>query len=175
MLVPIIRAEHHGNIEAHYRKALEDENDMNGEGVYLFVKPKEGEEKMKAVKKVIFFITTYNVIFIFILNLQYIFRFNKQDDFITMFMYSSIISIGYSIVPLICFILSWFILKSITIPLKKIGLKLAILLLITVISTYTLIELIVDDSIFTLITISTTTLTLFLFFITYRKSCSLTH
>lgn len=27
---PTIRAEHHGNIEAHYRTTLEDENDMNG-------------------------------------------------------------------------------------------------------------------------------------------------
>lgn len=130
---------------------------------------------MKKLKRFLFFIITYNLIFILILNLQYIVRFNKYDDFFSQIMYSSIISIGYSILPLVCFIFSWFILKGVTIRRKiNSGLKSAILLLITVFSTYTLIELIVADPIFTLITIITIILTLFLFFFKYRKSCILT-
>lgn len=131
---------------------------------------KEGEERVKTLKKFIFFLITYNLIFIFILNLQYILRFNKHDDFFTMLIYSSSISIGYSIVPLVCFIFGWFISNSISISSKiNSVLKSAILILITVISTYTLIELIVGDSIFTLVTITTILLTLFLFFFKYRK------
>ena len=131
---------------------------------------KEGEERVKTLKKFIFFLITYNLIFIFILNLQYILRFNKHDDFFTMLIYSSSISIGYSIVPLVCFIFGWFISNSISISSKiNSVLKSAILILITVISTYTLIELIVRDSIFTLVTITTILLTLFLFFFKYRK------
>lgn len=87
-----------------------------------------------------------------------------------MLIYSSSISIGYSIVPLVCFIFGWFISNSISISSKiNSVLKSAILILITVISTYTLIELIVRDSIFTLVTITTILLTLFLFFFKYRK------
>lgn len=131
---------------------------------------KEGEKRVKTLKKFIFFLITYNLIFIFILNLQYILRFNKHDDFFTMLIYSSSISIGYSIVPLVCFIFGWFISNSISISSKiNSVLKSAILILITVISTYTLIELIVGDSIFTLVTTTTILLTLFLFFFKYRK------
>lgn len=131
---------------------------------------------MKTLKKFLFFIITYNLIFILILNLQYIVRFNKPDDFLSMLMYSSIISIGYSLVPLVCFTFGWFISKIFSIS-KRInsGLKSAILPLITVITTYTLIELIVSDPIFTLITITATILTLFLFFFKYRKTCILTN
>ena len=136
----------------------------------MFFGLKEGEERVKTLKKFIFFLITYNLIFIFILNLQYILRFNKHDDFFTMLIYSSSISIGYSIVPLVCFIFGWFISNSISISSKiNSVLKSAILILITGISTYTLIELIVRDSIFTLVTITTILLTLFLFFFKYRK------
>lgn len=125
---------------------------------------------MKTLMKFLFFIVVYNLIFIFILNAQYIIRFNIQDDLSSMLMYSSILSISYSIIPFGCFILSWFISKTITTKKEKTSvLKSAILLLFTVISTYTLIELIVGDAIFTLITISAIILTLLLFFFTYRK------
>lgn len=126
---------------------------------------------MKTLKKIIFFMIIYNIIFVLILNLQFIYRFNTQDDFFTMLMYSSILSIGYSIIPLVCFIFSWFILNNLFVRKNQANsaLKLAIFLLITIISTYTLIELIVGDPIFTLIAISTTLLTLFLFIYTYRK------
>ena len=140
-----------------------------------FIDKKKRKGKMKTLKKFLFFIITYNLIFVLILNSQYIVRFNKQDDFFTMFMYSSILSIGYSIIPLVCFIFSWFTSKSITIQKINSVLKLAILFLITIISTYMLIELIVGDPIFTLITISAIILSLFLFFFKYRKTCILTN
>lgn len=126
---------------------------------------------MVTLKKFGLFMIIYNVIFVLILNLQFIYRFNTQDDFITMLMYSSILSINYSIIPFICFIFSWFISNNLFVRknLANSTLKLVIFSLITVISTYTLIELIVGDPIFTLIAISTILLTLCLFIYTYRK------
>lgn len=130
---------------------------------------------MKTLKKPLFFIITYNIIFIFILNLQYIVRFNKQDSFAAMLMYSSFLSISYSIIPVACFIFSWFISKSITTQNTSSVLKSMTLLLMTVISTYTPMELIVGEPIFTSITISTIMLTLLLFFFKYRKTSILSN
>ncbi len=125
---------------------------------------------MKTITKFLFFIVIYNLIFIFILNTQYIIRFDKPTDLSSMLFYSSIPSIASSIIPLGCFILSWFILKAIlTKKEQNLFLKSTLLFLFTVISTYILIEIIVGDPIFNIITISAVSLTLVLFFFTYRK------
>ena len=63
------------------------------------------------LKKFTFFIITYNVIFILMLNIQYIYRFNGSNDLIAKIMYSSILSIYFSIIPLVCFVFSWIVYK----------------------------------------------------------------
>ena len=128
---------------------------------------------MKTLKKLIFFIITYNAIFILILNLQYIYRFNREFD-LSSLMYSSIFSIVFCIIPLVCFSFSWFISSKFLIHKLKINpvLNLATILLITLNLTYIFIEIMVQDSILSLITVISTTLTLFLFFYIYRKNGS---
>ena len=129
---------------------------------------------MKKLKKFIFFIITYNVIFVLILNLQYIYRFNGEYDFFSSLMYSSILSITFSIIPLVCFIFSWFISNKLLFRKLRTNSALhsATILLITVISTYVFIELMVHDSILSLLTVISTILTLVLFFYIYRKDGS---
>lgn len=126
---------------------------------------------MKTLKKFIFFIITYNVVFVLILNFQYINRFNRENDFFSLLMYSSIFSITFSIIPLICFSFSWFISNKFLIQKLKLNsvLNSVTILLITVILTYMCIEIMVNDSILSLITVISTILTLFLFFYIYRK------
>lgn len=131
---------------------------------------------MKTLKKFIFFVITYNVMFVLILNLQYIYRFNGEFD-LSSLMYSSIISITFSIIPLVCFSFSWFISNKFLAQKLQINsvLNSAIILLITVILTYMFIEIMVHDSILSLIMVIGTTFTLFLFFYIYRKDGSFTH
>lgn len=134
-----------------------------------------GVGAMKTLKKFIFFIVTYNVLFILILNLQYMYRFNREFD-LSMLMYSSIASINFCIIPLVCFSVSWIISKYLIQKLQISSLlNPVIILLITVIPTYMFIELKVNDSIWSLIMVSSTILTLFLFFYIYRKDVHFTH
>jgi len=125
---------------------------------------------MKELKRLAFFFITYNVIFILILNLQYTFRFNKTDDLMTSLMYSSIISMYFSIIPLACFCFSWIINKFIIKKLKiNSALKSAFLLLITVILTYMFIRIVNQDSILILIIVISTSLALIILLFKYRK------
>lgn len=130
---------------------------------------------MKTLKKFVFFIITFNVIFLSILNLQYIYRFGMEDDNFSSFWYSSILPISFSIIPLVCFSISWFISKFLIQKLKINSiLGSATILLITVILTYMFTEIMVHDSIWSFITVISTILTLFLFFYIYRKDGSFT-
>lgn len=128
-----------------------------------------GGRKMKTLKKLIFFIVTYNVLFILILILQNMYRFNREFD-LSMLMYSSIFSIYFCIIPIVCFSVSWIISKILIQKLQINSLlNSVIILLVTVIPTYMFIEMKVNDSILSLIMIISTILTLFLFFYVYRK------
>ena len=125
---------------------------------------------MEMLKKFIFFIMTYNVIFILILNFQYIYRFGMKEDIVASLMYSSILSLYYSIIPLGCFCFSWIVYRLL---LKKLQisavLKSALLLLITITLTYLFIEILQQDHILSIIMVSSTIITLILFSIYIRK------
>lgn len=127
---------------------------------------------MKTLKYHMFFIITYNIIFILILNLQYIYRFSGNSDFFATLMYSSIFSITFSIIPLLSFSFSWLISKILYIKILHIKsiLKPVIIFLITVISTYTLMEIMYDDTFLSLITTISTILTLISLFYINLKS-----
>ena len=131
---------------------------------------------MKTLKKFIFFIITFNVIFLSILNLQYIYRFGMKDDYFSSFWYSSIGPISTSIIPLAGFSLSWFISKFLIHKLKNnLILGSSPILLLTIILTYMFTEIVFHNSIWSLITVISTILTLFLFFYIYRIDGSFTH
>ena len=131
---------------------------------------------MKKLKKFIFFIITYNVIFILILNLQYIYRFGMKDNIVASLMFSSILSLYFSIIPLVCFCFSWIFYKLL---LKKLQissvLKSALLLSITFTLTYIFIEILQQDRILSVIMVSSTILALILFFYRYRKNGDFTN
>lgn len=113
----------------------------------------------------ILFITIYNLLFIFILNLQYIIRFNKPDDFSSALMFSSIMSISLSIIPFGCFIISCFINKFMIRKLKiHPVLKSALQSLLIVFPTYIIVEIVYNDPFATLIMLDSTTLTLILLY-----------
>ena len=129
---------------------------------------------MKTLKKLIFFIITYNIVFILILNLQYIYRFNKVDDITSSIMYASIFSLYFTIIPLACFCISWFISYKFLIHNLQINSVLCpvLILLFTVILSYMFTEIMVHDSFISLITVISTFLTLSLLFYIYRKDGS---
>lgn len=91
------------------------------------------------------------------LNLQYIYRFNGSNDSIADIMYSSILSIYFSVIALVCFGFSWivyiFLFKKLQICSV---LKSALLLLITVTLTYIFIKIIEQDPILSVIMVSST-------------------
>ncbi|CAM3321317.1 hypothetical protein FITA111629_15600 [Filibacter tadaridae] len=126
---------------------------------------------MKKIKNILSFFLIYLVIFILILNLQYVYRFDSDSDFFTLLMYSSIFSITFSMIPLFFFGVSWFILNILStkaLHIKSI-LKPALIFLITVISTYTFMEIMYNDSFLSIITTISTVLTLIsLFYINLR-------
>lgn len=126
---------------------------------------------MKELKKILFFIITYNLIFILILNSQYMYRFNASDNMVANITYSAIMSMYFSIIPLICLCFSSTLIRLIS-RKSKINpvLKSAIFLMVTVILTFILIRIMSQDPVLTLITIVSTTLTLLLFLFRYRKS-----
>lgn len=125
---------------------------------------------MKELKKLLFFIIMYNVIFILILNLQYRFRFNETDDLMANLLYSSIISMYFSIITLACYCLSWIINKVIIKKLKiNSALKSAFFLLITVILTYMYMSIVNQNSILILITVISSSLALLLSLFKYQK------
>jgi hypothetical protein len=128
------------------------------------------------LKKFTFFIITYNVIFILMLNIQYIYRFNGSNDLIAKIMYSSILSIYFSIIPLVCFVFSWVVYKFLFKKLQISSLfKSALLLLITVTLTYLSIKIIEQDPFLSVIMVSSTILTLILFFYIYRNNGDFTN
>lgn len=128
------------------------------------------------LKKFTFFIITYNVIFILMLNIQYIYRFNGSNDLIAKIMYSSILSIYFSIIPLVCFVFSWIVYKFLFKKLQISSLlKSALLLLITVTLTYLSIKIIEQDPFLSVIMVSSTILTLILFFYIYRNNGDFTN
>lgn len=126
---------------------------------------------MKTLKKLTFFILTYNIIFILFLKLQYIYRFDREIDFSSSLMYSSIFSITFSVIPIVCFSFSWFISNEILTRKLKVSsiLNSTTILLITAISTYICMEIMFHNSFLSLLTVSSTTLTLLLFFYSERK------
>jgi hypothetical protein len=131
---------------------------------------------MEMLKKFTFFIITYNVIFILMLNIQYIYRFNGSNDLIAKIMYSSILSIYFSIIPLVCFVFSWIVYKFLFKKLQISSLlKSALLLLITVTLTYLSIKIIEQDPFLSVIMVSSTILTLILFFYIYRNNGDFTN
>ena len=131
---------------------------------------------MEMLKKFTFFIITYNVIFILMLNIQYIYRFNGSNDLIADIMYSSILSIYFSIIPSVCFGFSWIVYKLLFKKLQISSvLKSALLLLITVTLTYIFIKIIEQDPILSVIMVSSTILTLILFFYIYRNNGDFTN
>lgn len=127
---------------------------------------------MKTLKRLVFFITSFNLTFITILILQFQYRFNHKSDFAELIMYASIFSITISIILLVCFGITRFIFwgfKKSRLQLNPF-LQLVLILLITVTLTYILIDLTFQDSIFSLICVISTMITLILFF--YMDSIS---
>ncbi|VDG96826.1 Uncharacterised protein [Lysinibacillus sphaericus] len=127
---------------------------------------------MKTLKRLVFFIAIFNLTFITILILQFQYRFNHSSNFDELIMYASIFSITISIIPLVCFGITRFIfwgLKKSRLQLSPF-LQLVLILLITVTLTYILIDLTFHDSIFSLICVLSTMVTLILFF--YMDSMS---
>lgn len=129
---------------------------------------------MKTLKKLIFFIITYNIIFSLFLNLQYIYRFNKVDDISSSIMYALIFSLYFTIIPLACFCISWFISYKFLIQKLQINsvLNQVLILLITVILSYMFTEIMVHDFFVSLMTVISTILTLSLLFYIFRKDGS---
>jgi hypothetical protein len=121
---------------------------------------------MKTLKKFIFFIIIYNLIFILILNLQYIYRFGMEENFLSSFIYSSILPFVFSFLPFSCFAFSFLILNKFF--KQDLLIKSVLTGLITVILSFTFMEIITHNHIFSLLTVISTVLTLLLFFYRYR-------
>ena len=129
---------------------------------------------MKTLKKLIFFIITYNIIFSLFLKLQYIYRFNKVDDISSSIMYALIFSLYFTIIPLACFCISWYISYKFLIQKLQINsvLNTVLILLITVILSYMVTEIMVHDFFVSLMTVISTILTLSVLFYIFRKDGS---
>lgn len=116
------------------------------------------------LKKIALFIVTYNVLFILMINIQFLYRFDGDAHLVAAVMYSSILSFYFSIVPLVCFGFSWIVYK---LWFKKLRMdsvvKSVLFLLMTVMLTYISIERIEQDRILSIIMVSSTILTLSLF------------
>jgi hypothetical protein len=123
---------------------------------------------MKTLKKFIFFIISFNLIFILILNSQYIYRFGMEKNFSTSFIYSSILPFVFSFIPFACFAFS--LLISNKFFKRNLLLKSVLISLITVILSFVFMEIITYNHIFSLITVISTVLTLLLFFYRYRQN-----
>lgn len=125
---------------------------------------------MKALKMFIFFTITYNIVFVLILNLQYVLRFDREFDLATL-MYSLIFSIHFCLIPLVCVSFSWFISNKLLFRKSQINpvLNRATFLLMTIILIFIIIEIMGHVWIVSLLIVSSTILTLFLLFYVYRK------
>lgn len=120
------------------------------------------------IKKLLFFSFIYNLLFVVILNAQYLIRFGMEKDFTAQLMYSIIFSVSYFFMPLLCFFLTWLILNKLFGQKNKTN-GFRLLLLLTTLSVYVVTKIIVDDSTFSLIAAFTAFLSICLLFYMYRK------
>lgn len=126
---------------------------------------------MKTFKKIISFIITYNIIFIIFLNLQYIYRFEREYEIFSSLMYSSLFSLSFTIIPLITFGFSLFIFKKVLPQKIQINsvLNLALIISFNITLSYLFMKVMEYDSFISLITIITTILTLIILFFIFQK------
>lgn len=120
------------------------------------------------IKKLLFFSFIYNLLFVVILNAQYLIRFGMEKDFTAQLMYSIIFSVSYFFIPLLCFFLTWLMLNKLFGQKNKTN-GFRLLLLLTTLSVYVVTKIIVDDSTFSLIAAFTAFLSICLLFYMYRK------
>lgn len=120
------------------------------------------------IKKLLFFSLIYNLLFVVILNAQYLIRFGMEKDFTAQLMYSIIFSVSYFFMPLLCFFLTWLMLNKLFGQKNKTN-GFRLLLLLTTLSVYVVTKIIVDDSTFSLIAACTAFLSICLLFYMYRK------
>lgn len=120
------------------------------------------------IKKLLFFSFIYNLLFVVILNAQYLIRFGMEKDFTAQLMYSIIFSVSYFFMPLLCFFLTWLMLNKLFGQKNKTN-GFRLLLLLTTLSVYVVTKIIVDDSTFSLIAACTAFLSICLLFYMYRK------
>lgn len=120
------------------------------------------------IKKLLFFSFIYNLLFVVILNAQYLIRFGMEKDFTAQLMYSIIFSVSYFFMPLLCFFLTWLMLNKLFGQKNKTN-GFRLLLLLTPLSVYVVTKIIVDDSTFSLIAACTAFLSICLLFYMYRK------
>lgn len=120
------------------------------------------------IKKLLFFSFIYNLLFVVILNAQYLIRFGMEKDFTAQLMYSIIFSVSYFFIPLLCFFLTWLMLNKLFGQKNKTN-GFRLLLLLTTLSVYVVTKIIVDDSTFSLIAACTAFLSICLLFYMYRK------
>lgn len=121
---------------------------------------------MKTLKRLVFFITIFNLTFITILTLQFQFRFNHHSNFSELIMYASIFSITISIIPSVCYFFSRVIfLRLIQSKIDHSALLLsALILLTTATMTYILTEIVFHNFVASILCIGSTVVTLVLLF-----------
>ena len=119
---------------------------------------------MNTLNKFIFFIIVYNLIFLLIMNLQYTYRFGRVNDF----QLFSILLITSSIIPFVCFSLSWLVLNKFI--KQNFLFKSPLLFLIIVVSSFIFMQMFSHDYLFSLFTAISTFLTLLLYFYRYREN-----
>ena len=126
---------------------------------------------MKTIKKIIFFTIIYNVIFLLILNLQYTYRFGAEDESTSSFIYSSILPVFLSHIPIVCFIFSLLFSKLLLTEVLHLNSSLnsAFTLISTLIFSFLFMEIRVDDFLFSFCMVISILLTFVFLFIFYRK------